>query len=66
MLLVGIDYSEIEMSGLTLNEPIYLILDISSFATMGLATLAVTLVACLYPAFHAAALQPAFAMRKSL
>jgi len=64
--IIGIDYSELEMSGLTLNEPIYLILDASSFATMGLATLAVTLIASLYPAFHAARLQPSFAMRKPL
>ncbi|OUR80304.1 hypothetical protein A9Q75_10785 [Colwellia psychrerythraea] len=64
--IVGIDYSELEMSGLTLNEPIYLILDASSFATMGLATLVITLIASLYPAFHAARLQPSFAMRKTL
>ena len=64
--VVGIDYSELEMSGLTLNEPIYLILDASSFAIMGIATLAVTLAASLYPAFHAARLQPSFAMRKTL
>jgi putative ABC transport system permease protein len=64
--IVGIDYSEIEMSGLTLNEPIYLILDTSSFATMGFATLAVTLIASVYPAFHAARLQPSSAMRKPL
>jgi len=64
--LVGIDYSELEMSGLTLNEPIYLVLDASSFAVMGLSTLAVTLISCIYPALHAARLQPSFAMRKTL
>ena len=64
--IVGIDYSELEMSGMTLNEPIYLILDASSFAIMGVATLAVTLIASVYPAFHAARLQPSFAMRKTL
>jgi ABC-type lipoprotein release transport system permease subunit len=64
--VVGIDYSELEMSGMTLNDPIYLILDVSSFATMAIATLAVTLIASLYPAFHAARLQPSFAMRKTL
>jgi ABC-type lipoprotein release transport system permease subunit len=64
--VVGIDYSELEMSGMTLNEPIYLILDVSSFATIATATLAVTLIASLYPAFHAARLQPSFAMRKTL
>jgi len=64
--IVGIDYSELEMSGLTLNEPIYLVLDVSSFALMGLATLAVTLISCIYPALHAARLQPSSAMRKTL
>jgi len=64
--IVGIDYSELEMSGLTLNEPIYLVLDISSFALMGIATLVVTLISCIYPALHAARLQPSFAMRKTL
>jgi ABC-type lipoprotein release transport system permease subunit len=64
--VVGIDYSELEMSGMTLNEPIYLVLDVTSFATLAFATLAVTLIASLYPAFHAARLQPSFAMRKTL
>lgn len=64
--IVGIDYSDIEMSGMTLNEPIYLILDASSFAIMGISTLAVTLIASIYPAFHAARLKPSFAMRKTL
>jgi len=64
--IVGIDYSELEMSGLTLNEPIYLVLDVSSFALMGLATLAITLISCIYPALHAARLQPSSAMRKTL
>ncbi len=63
--LVGIDYSELEMSGLTLNEPIYLIIDTTSFITLGLATLAVTIIACIYPALHATHLQPSFAMRKT-
>lgn len=64
--IVGIDYSELEMSGLTLNEPIYLVLDASSFALMGFATLAVTLISCIYPAFHAARLLPSSAMRRTL
>jgi ABC-type lipoprotein release transport system permease subunit len=64
--IVGIDYSDIEMSGMTLNEPIYLVLDATSFILMGFATLAVTLIACVYPALHAAGLQPSFAMRKTL
>lgn len=64
--IVGIDYSELEMSGLTLNEPIYLVIDAATFLYMAIATIAVILIACLYPAFHAARLQPSFAMRQSL
>lgn len=64
--IVGIDYSELEMSGLTLNEPIYLVLDATSFVLMGFATLAVTLISCIYPALHAARLQPSSAMRRTL
>ena len=64
--IVGIDYSELEMSGLTLNEPIYLVIDAATFFYMAIATIVVTLIACLYPAFHAARLQPSFAMRKTL
>ena len=64
--VVGIDYSEIEMTGLTLNEPIYLILDTFAFIEMALATLVITVLACIYPAIHAANLQPSFAIRKTL
>ncbi|MGB0936265.1 MAG: ABC transporter permease [Colwellia sp.] len=64
--IVGIDYSELEMSGLSLNEPIYLVIDTATFVYMGLATVGITLIACLYPAIHAARLQPSFAMRKTL
>jgi ABC-type lipoprotein release transport system permease subunit len=64
--IFGIDYSELEMSGLTLNEPIYLVLNATSFALMGFATIAVTLISCIYPALHAARLQPSDAMRRTL
>lgn len=64
--IVGIDYSEVEMSGMTLNEPIYLILSANSFIMMALSTLGVTILASVYPAVHAARLQPSFAMRKTL
>lgn len=64
--ITGIDYTDLEMTGLTLNEPIYLILDTMSFIKMAFATLLVTILACIYPALHAAKLQPSFAMRKTL
>ncbi len=63
--VVGIDYAALEMSGITLNEPIYLIINKVSFITVGLVTLLVTLMACVYPAIHAARLQPSSAMSKN-
>lgn len=63
--VVGINYTDIEMSGMTLNEPIYLVIKAGNFISMALATIAVTILASLYPAFHASRLQPSFAMRKS-
>lgn len=61
----GVDYGALEMSGLTLNEPIYLILSAQAFMEISLSILAVTVLASIYPALHAARLQPAFAMRKN-
>lgn len=62
----GIDYAGIEMSGVTLSEPIYLIIDTLAFFKISVAILCVTVLACVYPAAHAARLQPSFAMRKAL
>lgn len=62
----GINYADIEMTGMTLSEPIFLIIDNISFVLMGLATLAIVVLACIYPALHAARLQPSLAMRKTL
>ncbi len=62
----GIDYSGSEMSGISLNEPIYLIIDLLAFSEMALSVLAITVLSCIYPAIHAARLQPSFAMRKAL
>ncbi|QBG36313.1 ABC transporter permease [Litorilituus sediminis] len=64
--VVGIDYTDLEMTGMTLNEPIYLLINGVSFMQMACATLVVVVLACLYPALHAAKLQPSFAMRKTL
>lgn len=64
--IVGIDYSDMEVTGVTFNEPIYLILNMNSFLIMALATVFITVIACIYPAIHAARLQPSSAMRKTL
>lgn len=61
----GVDYGSLEMSGLTLNEPIYLMLNAQAFMEISLSILVVTVLASIYPALHAARLQPAFAMRKN-
>lgn len=62
----GISYEGTEMVGMTLNEPIYPIIDIVSFMQLSLSILLITVVSCLYPAAHAARLQPSLAMRKTL
>ena len=58
--------SGIEFSGITLNEPIYLIIEPLAFAQLSLSIIAITLLTCIYPALHAAHLQPSLAMRKAL
>lgn len=62
----GIDYSGMEMSGVTMNDPIYLIINTLSVAKIALSILAITVLSCIYPAIHAARLQPSLAMRKAL
>lgn len=62
----GIDYSGMEMSGVTMNDPIYLIINYLSVAKIALSILVITVLSCIYPAIHAARLQPSFAMRKAL
>lgn len=64
--ITGIDYSNLEMTGVTLQEPIYLILSWQQFTLMPLVILLMTICACIYPAVHAARLQPTEAMRKTL
>ena len=64
--LTGIDYGNLEMSGVTLQEPIYLVLHWSQFTWMPLVIVLMTVTASLYPAWHAARLQPTQAMRKTL
>ena len=62
----GIDYGNLEMSGVTLQEPIFPMLHWAQFTWMPLSIVLMTLVASLYPAWHAARLQPTRAMRKTL
>lgn len=62
--IVGIDYGNLEMSGLTLSEPIYCVIDIVAFLELAISIFVITTLACIYPALHAARLSPSFAMRK--
>ena len=62
--VVGIDYGHLEMSGLTINEPIYPVIDISAFVLLSVSIFTITTLSCIYPAIHAARLSPSNAMRK--
>ncbi|WP_108124683.1 ABC transporter permease [Saccharospirillum mangrovi] len=63
---VGIDYGGMEVAGVALNEMIRPGITASHLITLPLWVLALTLVACLYPAAHAARIVPATALHKSL
>ncbi|TLU66376.1 ABC transporter permease [Thalassotalea litorea] len=63
----GINFGDaVELSGITINEPIYLIINYLEFIKLSLALLLVTMLACIYPALHASKLSPSLAMRKPL
>jgi len=64
--LTGFDYRNLEMSGVTLQEPIYPVLHWSQFSVLPLVIVLMTVTACLYPAVHGARLQPTAALRKTL
>lgn len=63
----GLNYMKgLEMAGTTFNEPMYLIADAGRFFELCIAIFLITIIACIYPAIHAARLTPAHAMRKTL
>jgi ABC-type lipoprotein release transport system permease subunit len=63
---VGIDYGSMEISGVALAEIIRPQHRIMQYSVLPLWVLAMTLVACIYPAIHAARIVPAKALHKSL
>lgn len=63
---IGIDYGGLEVAGVALNEVIRPQLNISHLITLPIWVMALTLLACLYPAAHAARIVPAHALHKSL
>ena len=62
----GINFGEIEVSGVVFNKPIYPVLRLSRMWIYPLFTLILTTAAGIYPGIHAGRLNPAEAMRKSL
>lgn len=62
----GIDYGNMDISGVALAEVLRPYLVVSQFVEYPLAVLVMTLLACIYPAMFAARIVPATALHKSL
>jgi ABC-type lipoprotein release transport system permease subunit len=62
---IGIDYTGIEFSGVTFRDLLYPVLRLRQFILYPLVVYVFTIVAGLYPAFFAARMSPAEAMRRS-
>lgn len=63
---IGIDYGSMDISGVALAEVLRPQLSLTQFTEIPLAVLIMTLLACIYPAIHAAQIVPAKALHKSL
>lgn len=63
---VGIDYGNMEIAGVSVAEVIRPEVAASQYSVLPVWVLILTLVACLYPAFHAARIVPAKALHRSL
>lgn len=63
---VGIDYTGIEFAGVTFRDLLYPVIKVSQFIEYPLWVFIFTIIAGIYPAVHAARMNPAKAMRRSL
>ena len=63
---IGIDYSGIEFGGITMREKIYPVLTLWQFIAYPIGVFLFTVIVGTYPALHAARLEPAEALRKSM
>ena len=61
----GIDYTGIEMMGVTMQEFIYPVLEVQQFIIYPISVFVFTIIAGLYPAWHVAKMAPVDAMRRS-
>ncbi|MEC4676801.1 MAG: FtsX-like permease family protein [Nitrospirota bacterium] len=62
----GINYKGIEFAGITITELIFPVLSVEQFTLYPLLVMVFSLAAAIYPAFYAAKLTPARAMRRSI
>jgi ABC-type lipoprotein release transport system permease subunit len=62
---IGIDYTGIEVVGVTIREKIYPVLEITQFIEYPFWVLVFTTITGIYPGWYAARMEPADAMRKS-
>ena len=62
---IGINYTGIEMMGVTLQEFIYPVLEVQQFIIYPISVFIFTIIAGLYPAQHVAKMAPVDAMRRS-